>query len=257
MYLGQAEVLNYLGEYSQAVAVCQEARSIFNQTSDAIGKTYVQLAQAGDICMALGLHTQARPTLESALRVMRKCNNVEQSMIALLRLAESSLRDGDIKAAQDYMQQIDELPPPPLPVWQLATRAWLQGSLALACGDYQYADTLCCDIERLIEAGSDPNMLGPMWVLRAQIALARGDQDAARACFERAEQAAQTRSSFAVKLFVLQEAGARLATDAKAEFAALGRQCLEEASVMRRHLDAERERYTSMLWQDANNHASA
>ncbi len=240
VYCHQAEVLGYLGEYAQSRTMCEKARQLFQQTGDAIGEAYVQLVQAGDIDLAFGWTAPARPALETVLRIMRECGNVEQSMYALLDLAECGLLDHDLQAAEACLRQIDELGPAPLPVWPLSIRDWLEGRLALAQGDYDRATQKAQNIEQWIKAGSAPDILGPMWMLRAQVAQARGNRQEAGDCFERAIQAVQARGSFVHKLFILKEASAFLVTDP--DSAATARPWLEEAAAMQRHLDAERER---------------
>jgi tetratricopeptide (TPR) repeat protein len=239
MYLNEAEVSCYLGEYTQALALCEQAGVAFRQTGDAVGEAY-QRAQSGEIYLALGLAAQAHTALESAARVMRECGNVEESMRALLGLVECRLRENDLEAADAHLRQIAALSQSLLPQWRQAWVFCLEGHLALARRDLGRARALAQEAEQSVDAGSDPGALGPTWMLRAQIALAHGSRDEARACFERAGRAAQAQGSFATKLLVLQEAGAFLAADPGAGRAGQGRRWLEEAAAAQRHLEAER-----------------
>jgi uncharacterized membrane-anchored protein len=136
-----------------------------------------------------------------------------------------------------------------LPVWRLSIKAWLEGRVALARGDVEKANRQALEAERLIDVGSNPDVLGPTWVLRARIALATGEHDEARACFERAIQTVQARSSFANKLSVLKEAGTFLAASSASHTAAQGQQVLDavRAAGMQHHFDAEREQVLEQL----------
>ncbi len=240
-YLSQAEAFEWLGEYAQALTMCQKASTVFGEIGDAVGEAYQQV-QAGEAYLALESYSQARAAFEPGLKVMRETGNAEESMRALLGLAECELHSRNLHAAEDYLRQINDLNQAMLPVWRAATRAWLTACLALARGDLERADELALEIERLIHAGSDPGVSGPMWALRAQIALARHNHREARAHFENAIAAVQERSSFASKLFVLNQAGAYLASGPESEAIALGQQCREEAAAMLHHLESERGR---------------
>ncbi|MBN1890400.1 MAG: tetratricopeptide repeat protein [Thermoflexales bacterium] len=242
IYLSQAEVSAYLGEYVQALASCAQALATFQQTGDAIGEAYVRLTQTGEVCIPLNLQASLLPGMESALHVMRESGNVDQSMYALLQLAESSLRDNKQESAEAYLRQIDDLDQAQLPLWRLSIKAWLDGRAALARGDLERANRMVGETERLVDTGSNPDVLGPSWVLRAQIALVQGDTGEACACFEQAIRAAQARSSFATRLSVLKMAGSFLADQPDGQAAALGQQALEEANTAQRQLDEERER---------------
>jgi predicted ATPase/class 3 adenylate cyclase len=245
-YYEQAEALSYLGQYTQAMTMCDKALSIFHQANDALGESYIQLILAGDICLALGLDAQAGLALTSVLHTTREFGDIEQTMVALLRLVEYHLRNNDLEAADSCMRQVNELDQAQLPVWELPVKEWLEGRLALAHGDFEHVNDLIQVIEQSIEAGGALSLPGPMWLLRAQVALARNNRDLAQTCYEHAIQAVQVQSSFANKQLVLKKAGAFLAADLDAEVAARGRQWLEEAEAMQRHLDAERERYTNL-----------
>ncbi len=241
LYHGQSEVSSYLGQYAQALGMCKQSRAIFHQNGDVLGEAYVQLAEAREIYLPLGLDAQARYALEKSLQAVHQCGDIEQAMFALLGLAESSLHNNNLEAAESYLLQIHELGTS-LPAWPLSMKAWEEGRLALLKGDLEQAKRSTQEIEKSIEAGSDPDPLGFMWVLRAQIALAHGDDQEAQTCFRLAVKAVWARSSFAKRLFVLKEAGSFLAADSAPEVAAQGHQWLNEAQTMQRHIESEREK---------------
>lgn len=230
-YVEQAEVQSYLGRYIPALEACQRARAVFRETSDALGEAYVQLVEAGEICLALEVYAQARAALETALATMRANDNLEPCGRILLRLTECALRQGDLQAADAYLAQAAGLT---LTHWQTPLKTWLASWLALERGEIEQADHLAQETEKHIQAGGNPDVLGPMWVVRARVALARNDGPAATGYFDRAVEVTRARASFAHRLFVLEQAVA--GTPAAPHL-------LAEAQRLRAHVQAQRVQY--------------
>ncbi len=239
-YLSEAETLSYLGKYTQVLELCQQARTAFKQIGDTLGQNYVDLAITGEAFLPLGLHTLARPRIKDPLQAMLEYGNAEQSTYALLQLTECCLRDNDLQAAEFHLQQLNKLSQLPLPTWRLSEQAWLEARLALAHGDWELADALSHKIEHLIDDGSNPDTLGPMWVLRARVAIAQGNRRVALDCFKRGISAVYRHSSLSNRLFVLEKAAAFMLDSPKAEIVAQGKQHSEKAATMQAHLKTER-----------------
>lgn len=227
----QAEVQSYLGEYVAAFETCQRARAVFRETNDTLGEAYVQLVQAGEICVALELYSQARAALETALTTMRANENLEPCGRILLRLTECALHQRDWEAADAYLAQVAELT---LTRWQTPLHMWLASWLAWERGAIEQADLLAQETDKHIQAGGDPNVLGPMWLVRARIAAARSDLAAATMFLDRAVEAVGARASFAHRLFVLEQAAA---------CAPAAPHLLAEAHRLREHVQAQRAQY--------------
>ncbi|GIL05762.1 MAG: hypothetical protein BroJett031_22820 [Betaproteobacteria bacterium] len=183
-----AEHLFIQQRFDEASALAREsaeslARAVGNNSPTAI----VALARAAQLHHSLGLRREARATLASALEQIVRIRGEDDSLFtAIVRTsaARAYLDEGRIQTASALVDKnADVLRKHYAGSSTLATALILQAATKLAAGRLNEAKSLLDEAESLwllATAGqARPWRYNPMHILRARLALARNDDDAA------------------------------------------------------------------------------
>jgi class 3 adenylate cyclase/tetratricopeptide (TPR) repeat protein len=212
--LDQADVYCYLGDYKTGQGLIEEAKRNLVPGDD-LGQAYVQLWLGRNVHFDLGRDDLTTPMLETSLRFMRNYDHYEEMIRALTALGASYWRQGQLAQARDCLDEAHELSLTQHFPWQRSEICYRLGLVALAerrldeaPHKWDEATSWAQRAQAAAAEGSNPDWLGPVHLLLAQVAHQRGAPVShVASLYQQAISLAETRCRAVERAWTLREAG--------------------------------------------------
>ena len=193
---GMGQVLCFAGQYSAARLHLDEATRLFEEIDDAFGAALCLSARGRDLERDLGEYAAARDHLLAALAALRPTSYVDETLYALLALADVYLRLGEVDSAASTLDEASALIVREQARWFTPEYELTAGRLAMAREDFQSAIRCAHQALAAVSVRSDSRTLPAIYRLLASALFAERQRDSSAVydALERSVAAARGRA---------------------------------------------------------------